>query len=95
MFNKASMMNIGFLEAMTFGLYDCVIFHDVDMMLEDDRHLYRCSDAVRHMGANVNKFGYRYFVNERLYSSFINTHSEYDIVLYSHVFDDDSDVIES
>ncbi|KAI0233041.1 Beta-1,4-galactosyltransferase 2 [Lamellibrachia satsuma] len=58
-FNKASMMNVGFAEAMKSGSYDCVIFHDVDMLLEDDRHFYRCSQNIRHMGANVNKFGYR------------------------------------
>ncbi|KAI0233038.1 Beta-1,4-galactosyltransferase 2 [Lamellibrachia satsuma] len=58
-FNKASMMNIGFVEAMKSASYDCVIFHDVDMLLEDDRHIYRCSDNIRHMGANVNKFGYK------------------------------------
>ena len=54
------MMNIGFLSAINFGSYDCVIFHDVDMLLEDDRHIYRCSDKIRHMGANVDKFEYKY-----------------------------------
>ena len=53
-------MNIGFLSAINFGSYDCVIFHDVDMLLEDDRHIYRCSDKIRHMGANVDKFEYKY-----------------------------------
>ena len=53
-------MNIGFVEAMKSASYDCVIFHDVDMLLEDDRHIYRCSDNIRHMGAYVNKFGYRF-----------------------------------
>ena len=54
------MMNIGFLESMKYDSYSCVIFHDVDMLLEDDRHVYRCSDNIRHMGANVNKFKYTY-----------------------------------
>ena len=59
-FNKAAMMNIGFLSANNFDSYDCFIFHDVDMLLEDDRHIYRCSDNIRHMGVNVDKFDYRY-----------------------------------
>ena len=57
-FNKASMMNIGFMEAQNLGDLDCVIFHDVDMLAEDDRNFYTCSKLPRHIGAYCDKFNY-------------------------------------
>ena len=46
-FNKALMMNAGYLEAKKLWDFDCVIFHDVDMLLEDDRCLYYCLVAIK------------------------------------------------
>ena len=53
-------MNIGFIEANTLGDFDCVIFHDVDLYPEDDRHLYKCPENPTHMSAAIEKFNYKY-----------------------------------
>lgn len=37
----------------------CFIFHDVDMLPEDDRNVYSCSEFPRHLSVAVNEFGYR------------------------------------
>jgi len=58
-FNKASLMNAGFMEARALANFDCFIFHDVDMLPLDDRNFYVCSDQPRHVGSNVNKWNYQ------------------------------------
>ena len=58
-FNKAKLMNIGFLEAIKDADYDCVVFHDVDLLPEDDRLLYHCGDTPRHLSVAIDKYGYR------------------------------------
>ena len=53
-------MNIGFIEAMKDDDYDCVVFHDVDLLPEDDRLLYRCTDTPKHLSVAIDKYHYRY-----------------------------------
>ena len=48
-FNRASLFNIGFIEAMKLYPFDCFIFHDVDLLPLDRRNIYKCSDQPRHM----------------------------------------------
>lgn len=48
-FNRAALFNVGFIEARKLHKFDCFIFHDVDLLPEDLRNLYRCSDRPRHM----------------------------------------------
>ena len=38
---------------------DCSVFHDVDLLPEDDRNLYTCPDQPRHMSVAVDKFKYK------------------------------------
>ena len=58
-FNRAMLMNVGFREALQDFNWDCFIFHDVDLLPEDDRNLYTCPDQPRHMSVAVDKFKYR------------------------------------
>ncbi|XP_048769557.1 beta-1,4-N-acetylgalactosaminyltransferase bre-4-like isoform X2 [Ostrea edulis] len=59
MFNRGLLLNIGFLEASQEYDYDCYIFHDVDLLPENDYNLYRCSDLPRHMSVAIDKFNYK------------------------------------
>eukprot|EP00057_Strongylocentrotus_purpuratus_P033945 XP_793367.3 PREDICTED: beta-1,4-galactosyltransferase 5-like [Strongylocentrotus purpuratus] len=48
LFNRAMLMNVGFLESLNFTDYDCFIIHDVDHVPVDDRNYYGCSSMPRH-----------------------------------------------
>ncbi|GFR86551.1 beta-1,4-galactosyltransferase 1 [Elysia marginata] len=53
------LMNIGFVEAMKRYDYQCAIFHDVDLIPEDDRNIYSCPTQPRHLSASIDKFNYK------------------------------------
>ncbi|XP_060078594.1 beta-1,4-N-acetylgalactosaminyltransferase bre-4-like [Ylistrum balloti] len=57
-FNKAIIMNIGFLEVSRRYGYQCFIFHDVDLIPENDNNMYYCPDNPRHMSVAIDKFDY-------------------------------------
>jgi len=53
-------MNIGFVEALKLSSsWDCFIFHDVDLLSENDRNLYTCPLMPRHMSVAVDSMAYR------------------------------------
>ena len=58
-FNKASLMNVGYLQARRLGSFDCYIFHDVDVLAENDRSFYSCVNEPRHIAAYLEKYKYR------------------------------------
>ncbi|CAH8675223.1 unnamed protein product [Schistosoma rodhaini] len=58
-FNRALLLNVGFIESKRVTNFDCFIFHDVDLLPEDDRNSYRCGDQPRHLSVAVDKFNYR------------------------------------
>ncbi|XP_065063165.1 beta-1,4-galactosyltransferase 1-like [Rhopilema esculentum] len=60
-FNKGKMMNVGFQHSQKYNDFDCFVFHDVDMIPEDDRNDYGCPSSVRHMAPAVDKFNYKLF----------------------------------
>ncbi|KAL7058249.1 hypothetical protein AAHC03_016963 [Spirometra sp. Aus1] len=57
-FNRAALLNIGYREAVKAANYSCFVFHDVDLLPEDDRMLYACEDQPLHMSAAIDKFNY-------------------------------------
>lgn len=59
-FNRAKLMNVGFREAMREEDWDCLFFHDVDLIPEDDRNLYVCDSNPKHAVIAMDKFGYKY-----------------------------------
>ena len=62
-FNRGILMNVGFIESLkdTNNLWDCFIFHDVDMIPEDTRNIYKCdNDLPVHYAVAVSKFDYSY-----------------------------------
>ncbi|XP_060523256.1 beta-1,4-N-acetylgalactosaminyltransferase bre-4-like [Cylas formicarius] len=58
-FNRAMLMNVGYVEALKARAFDCFVFHDIDLLPEDDRNLYTCPDQPRHMSVAVDIFKYR------------------------------------
>ncbi|KAF7232842.1 hypothetical protein EG68_07044 [Paragonimus skrjabini miyazakii] len=58
-FNRAALLNIGFLESRRVANFDCFIFHDVDLLPQDDRILYRCGDQPVHLSAALDLFQYK------------------------------------
>lgn len=58
-FNRAMLMNVGAAEALKQYDFQCLVFHDVDLLPEDDRNLYSCPVQPRHMSVAINSFLYR------------------------------------
>ncbi|KAM8927027.1 beta-1,4-galactosyltransferase 3-like [Pelodytes ibericus] len=58
-FNRAKLLNVGFKEAMKDEDWDCMFFHDVDLIPEDDRNLYTCDKYPKHASIAMDKFGYK------------------------------------
>ena len=57
-------MNAGALTALEYQpnpgvMFHCLVFHDVDMLPEDDRILYSCPQQPRHLSVAVNELNYR------------------------------------
>ena len=58
-FNKGWLMNIGAKEALKQYPYDCLVFHDVNLIPENSKITYNCTNLPRHFSAAVDKFNYR------------------------------------
>ena len=54
-FNRGMLLNIGYLEAMKVANWTCLIFHDVDLLPENDLNTYNCPRAPRHMSVGKEK----------------------------------------
>jgi hypothetical protein len=51
------LMNIGYAEAIKDYDWQCFIFHDVDLVPENDNNLYYCPVYPRHMSIAVSTLG--------------------------------------
>lgn len=55
LFNRATLFNVGYVEAMKMQQWDNIVFHDVDLYPLDDRILYTCSkENPRHLSTFVD-----------------------------------------
>lgn len=59
-FNRALLFNVGFRESLLLDNFTCFIFHDVDLLPENDRIFYRCSENMpRHLSVAVDRMKYK------------------------------------
>ncbi|XP_076120575.1 beta-1,4-galactosyltransferase 4 isoform X2 [Alosa pseudoharengus] len=59
-FNRAKLLNVGYLEALKDQPWDCFIFHDVDLVPENDHNLYTCdTQQPKHLVVGRNVTGYK------------------------------------
>lgn len=58
-FNRAKLLNVGYLEALKEASWDCFIFHDVDLVPENDFNIYMCDTQPKHLVVGRNNTGYR------------------------------------
>ncbi|XP_020024642.2 beta-1,4-galactosyltransferase 3-like [Castor canadensis] len=58
-FNRGKLRNVGFWEAMQEEDWDCIFFHDVNLLPEDDRNLYTCDIFPAHVSVAIDKFNYK------------------------------------
>lgn len=79
-FNRALLLNIGFLESQRIGTFKCYIFHDVDLIPADIRVPYSCGSNPVHLAASMNKFGYRLPYPEFVGGVLAMTHDQFTAV---------------
>ena len=58
-FNKGAIYNIGFNRSLSYGDFKCLIFHDVDLLCENDYNSYGCPASPMHMSPAIDKFKYK------------------------------------
>ncbi|XP_028661742.1 beta-1,4-galactosyltransferase 1-like [Erpetoichthys calabaricus] len=63
-FNRAKLLNVGYVEALKEYDYNCFVFSDVDLIPMDDRNIYKCYKEPRHLAVSMDKFGFRLPYNQ-------------------------------
>ncbi|XP_053734685.1 beta-1,4-galactosyltransferase 1 isoform X1 [Synchiropus splendidus] len=58
-FNRAKLLNVGYVESLKEYDYECFVFSDVDLIPMDDRNTYTCFSQPRHLSVSMDKFGFR------------------------------------
>ncbi|XP_026148171.1 beta-1,4-galactosyltransferase 2-like [Mastacembelus armatus] len=58
-FNRAKLMNAGYVEALKEYDYECFVFSDIDLVPTDDRNIYKCFDNPRHLAVAMDKFNFQ------------------------------------
>ncbi|XP_071958147.1 beta-1,4-galactosyltransferase 6-like [Antedon mediterranea] len=59
LFNRAMLLNVGFLESLNFTKWDCFIYHDVDHVPYNDGNYYGCIGMPRHFITGADRWGYK------------------------------------
>ncbi len=52
-------MNVGYNESLKHADFDCFVFHDVDLIPENDENYYDCHISPAHLSVAVDKFNYK------------------------------------
>lgn len=58
-YNKGVLMNAAFIYASSEYDFQCFVFHDVDLIPEDDRNMYSCPVFPRHMSVAIDEMNYK------------------------------------
>lgn len=58
-FNKGVLMNAAYVEALKDRTWDCFVFHDVDIILENIRTMYTCPTSPRHLSVAIDEYDYK------------------------------------
>lgn len=58
-FNRAKLLNVGYVEALKEYDYECFVFSDIDLVPLNDRNIYRCFDNPRHLAVAMDKFNFK------------------------------------
>uniref|UniRef100_A0A8C5N314 Beta-1,4-galactosyltransferase n=1 Tax=Leptobrachium leishanense TaxID=445787 RepID=A0A8C5N314_9ANUR len=58
-FNRAKLLNVGYLEALKQKEWECFIFHDVDLLPENDLNLYLCDKEPKQLVVGRNTSHYK------------------------------------
>lgn len=60
-FNRGLLFNAGFIESNkdSGGKWHCHVYHDVDLLPEDDRTLYGCPKFPTHLAHRISSHGYK------------------------------------
>jgi len=61
-FNRGLLFNAGFIESNKDNKdrWQCHVYHDVDLLPEDDRALYSCPEFPTHLAHRISSHGYKY-----------------------------------
>ncbi|XP_055347778.1 beta-1,4-galactosyltransferase 4-like [Paramacrobiotus metropolitanus] len=58
-FNRGKLLNAGFVEACKPSAFDCVVFHDIDSLPENDHNFYTCTQQPTLLAVAVSKENYK------------------------------------
>ena len=86
-FNRAKLLNIGFhLASQESGVsWDCYFFHDVDLLIENDRNIYSCRDL--NVDQNSKEDSKNSKSQQKIAKHYLHAWSKYNYRLkYSHFF---------
>ncbi|KAH8039789.1 hypothetical protein HPB51_008721 [Rhipicephalus microplus] len=65
-FNRAKLLNIGYLESTALYDYQCFVFHDIDLVPVDDRNVYTCPQRPRHMSVTIDSHSGLTHINQTI-----------------------------